>query len=42
MRLASALPAEPATVARYFAQLADGGRKSSTIQRCVAAISRQS
>jgi len=32
------LPAEPATVARYLAQLADGGRKSSAIQRRVAAI----
>lgn len=32
------LPAEPVTVARYLAQLADGGRKSSTIQRRVAAI----
>lgn len=34
----SSLPAEPATVARYLAHLADGGRKSSTIQRRVAAI----
>lgn len=33
-----ALPAEPATVARYLAQLADGGKKASTIQRRVAAI----
>ncbi|UPJ55425.1 site-specific integrase [Bradyrhizobium sp. 192] len=33
-----ALPADPTTVARYLAQLADGGRKSSTIQRRVAAI----
>nr|WP_247506035.1 site-specific integrase [Bradyrhizobium sp. 1] len=32
------LPALPAVVARYLAQLADGGRKSSTIQRRVAAI----
>ncbi|MFT4117479.1 site-specific integrase [Bradyrhizobium sp.] len=32
------LPAEPATVARYLAQLADRGRKSSTIQRRVSAI----
>lgn len=32
------LPAEPATVARYLAQLADVGRKTSTIQRRVAAI----
>ncbi|MBR0855470.1 site-specific integrase [Bradyrhizobium liaoningense] len=32
------LPALPATVARYLAQLADGGRKTSTIQRRVAAI----
>jgi len=34
----SALPAEPITVARYLAQLADGGRKVSTIERRVAAI----
>src|SRR4051812_19762773 len=32
------LPAEPVTVARYLARLADGGRKASTIQRRVAAI----
>jgi site-specific recombinase XerD len=32
------LPAEPVTVARYLAQIADGGRKASTIQRRVAAI----
>lgn len=32
------LPAEPVTVARYLAQLADGGKKASTIQRRVAAI----
>lgn len=32
------MPAEPATVARYLAQLADNGRKASTIQRRVAAI----
>lgn len=32
------LPAEPATVARYLAQLADGGRKTATIQRRLAAI----
>lgn len=32
------LPAEPATVARYLAQLADGGKKAATIQRRLAAI----
>lgn len=32
------LPAEPSTVARYLAKLADGGRRASTIQRRVAAI----
>lgn len=32
------LPATPATVARYLAQLADGGKKTSTIQRRKAAI----
>lgn len=32
------LPVRLATVARYGAQLADGGRKASTIQRRVAAI----
>lgn len=32
------LPAMPATVARYLAQLADGGKKTSTIQRRKAAI----
>lgn len=32
------LPALPVIVARYLAQLADGGRKTSTIQRRVAAI----
>lgn len=32
------LPAEPAVVARYLAQLADGGKKAATIQRRVAAI----
>lgn len=32
------LPAAPATVARYLAQLADSGRKTSTIQRRIAAI----
>lgn len=32
------LPALPETVARYLAQLADCGRKTSTIQRRVAAI----
>lgn len=35
---ADPLPAFPETVARYLAQLADGGRKSSTIQRRIAAI----
>ncbi|WKA31590.1 site-specific integrase [Bradyrhizobium roseum] len=34
----NSMPAEPATVARYLAQLADGGKKASTIQRRVAAI----
>jgi site-specific recombinase XerD len=32
------LPATPEAVARYLAQLADGGRKTSTIERRVAAI----
>lgn len=32
------LPAEPIDVARYLAQLADSGRKTSTIQRRAAAI----
>lgn len=32
------LPAQPATVARYIAQLADGGRKTATIQRRLASI----
>ena len=32
------LPAEPITVARYLARIADGGRRASTIQRRVAAI----
>lgn len=32
------MPAEPVTVARYLAQLADSGRKVSTIERRVAAI----
>lgn len=32
------LPATPATVARYLAHLADGGKKASTIQRRKAAI----
>jgi site-specific recombinase XerD len=32
------LPAEPETIARYLAQLADSGSKTSTIQRRVAAI----
>lgn len=32
------LPAEPSTVARYLAQLADAGKKASTIQRRVASI----
>ena len=32
------LPAQPATVARYIAALADGGRKTATIQRRLAAI----
>jgi integrase len=32
------LPAGPATVARYIARLADGGRKTATIQRRLAAI----
>src|SRR4051812_37504604 len=32
------LPATPIVVARYLAQLADGGRKASTIQRRVASI----
>lgn len=34
----AALPAAPATVARYLAHLADGGRKASTVQRRAAAI----
>lgn len=34
----ASLPAEPVDVARYLAQLADGGRKTSTIQRRTAAI----
>ncbi len=32
------LPAAPVDVARYLAQLADGGLKTATIQRRVAAI----
>ena len=32
------IPAEPLTVGRYLAQLADGGRKAATIQRRVASI----
>jgi site-specific recombinase XerD len=32
------MPAEPMTVARYLAQLANSGRKTATIQRRVAAI----
>lgn len=32
------LPAEPVLVAQYLAQLADGGKKASTIERRVAAI----
>ncbi|MCK1501480.1 site-specific integrase [Bradyrhizobium sp. 188] len=34
----SCLPAAPIDVARYLAQLADGGKKSSTIQRRTSAI----
>lgn len=34
----ASLPAAPIDVARYLAQLADGGKKTSTIQRRVAAI----
>lgn len=33
-----ALPATPVAVARYLAQLADGGKKAATIERRVAAI----
>jgi site-specific recombinase XerD len=32
------MPAEPMTVARYLAQLADSGKKAATIQRRVASI----
>ncbi len=35
-----ALPAAPATVALYLAALADGGRKASTLQRRLSAISQ--
>src|SRR6185295_19152617 len=34
----NSMPAEPLTVARYLAQLADAGRKAATIQRRVASI----
>src|ERR1700704_1406142 len=36
----SALPAEPDTVAMYLTSLADGGLKTSTMQRRLSAISQ--